>query len=105
MPPPAPVITQTLPASRPPSATLEHPLALVARDDLVEEALLGARVVEVVVDDLVAEKPARDLATLELPGRVAERVREAGHVRRVGVPLEGRPELEPFLDPVQPRRE
>src|SRR5262245_54736339 len=77
MPRPAPVTSQPFPASRPPSATLEHPRALVAGDDLVEEALLRARVVEVVVDDLVAEEPARDVATLELADRVTERVREA----------------------------
>src|SRR5580765_3743367 len=37
-------------------ATLEHPLPLVTRDHLVEQLLLGARVVQVVVDDLVAEQ-------------------------------------------------
>ena len=46
------------------SATLEEPLPFVARDNVVEELLLGAPVVEVVVDDVVAERRARDLAAL-----------------------------------------
>src|SRR5881409_3455087 len=50
MPPAAPVMTATLPSSRPtPSAALEEALALVVRHDLVEQRLLGARVVQVVV--------------------------------------------------------
>ena len=42
------------------SAALEVPHALPVRHVLVEERLLGARVVQVVVDDLVAERLARD---------------------------------------------
>src|SRR5579862_6028022 len=83
-------------------ATLEHPLPLVRRDDLVEEALLGARVVQVVVDDLVAEERARDRSLLERRGRVAQRVREALDVRFIRVALERGPELEPLLDSVEP---
>ena len=47
-------------------ATLEHPLPLVACHGLVEQLLLGARVVEVMVDDLVAEQRARDRGELSL---------------------------------------
>ena len=53
------------------SATLEHPLALVGGHDLVEEPLLRARVVHVVVDDVVAERGARDGAVLQRGDRVA----------------------------------
>src|SRR6266581_5472537 len=51
IPPAAPVITATLPSSRPikpPSAALEEPLALVPGHDLVELRLLRTREVEVV---------------------------------------------------------
>src|SRR5512146_1328250 len=82
-------------------ATFEHPLPLVARHRLVEELLLRARVVQVVVDDVVAEEPARDRAVLEPVDRVAQCVREALDVGLIRVPLEGGPELEPLLDPVE----
>src|SRR3977135_4259463 len=64
MPLAAPVITATLPSSLPTVllSPFEKSLALVAGDDLVEERLLRARVVEVVVHDVVAESVARDLA-------------------------------------------
>src|SRR5436305_15098864 len=74
-------------------ATLEHPLALVARDHLVEQLLLGARVVQVVVDDLVAKKLPRDGAVLELGDRVAQRMWEALRVRLVRVAGDRRREL------------
>src|ERR1051326_6494029 len=83
-------------------ATLEHPLPLVARHGLVEQLLLGARVVEVMVDDLVAEQRARNRALLEARDRLAQRMREALRVGDVRVTLERRPELELVLDPVQP---
>src|SRR5438874_985159 len=82
-------------------ATLEHALALVAGHRLVVELLLGARVVEVVVDHLVAEQLAGDGARLEPPDRLTQRVREALGVGGVGVALEGGPELQLVLDPVQ----
>src|SRR5438270_11727617 len=50
-------------------ATFEHPLPLVARHGLVEEALLGTGVVEVVVDNLVAEQAPRDGAAFEARDR------------------------------------
>src|SRR5947209_8800484 len=83
-------------------ATLEHPLPLIAGHRLVEQPLLGARVVQVVVDDLVAEKLARDRALLEARDRLAQRVREPLRIRGVRVSLERGPELELVLDPVQP---
>src|SRR3954467_3553118 len=81
-------------------ATLEHPLPLVARHRLVEELLLGARVVQVVVDDLVAEELARDRALLEARDRLAHRVREALRVGYVRVALERGAELQLVLDAV-----
>src|SRR5262249_3615416 len=74
----------------PGSATLEHPLALVTGDDLVEEPLLRPCVVEVVVDDLVAEDPVRHRPALERRDRIPERMREAPDVRLVRVALERR---------------
>src|SRR3954464_14498196 len=87
---------------RAPSATLEQPLALVAGDDLVEQPLLRARVVEVVVDDVVAERAPRERSLLERRDRLAQRRREPLRVRLVGVALERRRRLEPLLDPVDP---
>src|SRR5579864_5672352 len=86
-------------------ATLEHPLPLVARDRLVEEPLLRPRVVQVMLDDLVAEQRARDRPALEPLDRVAQRVREALDIGLIRVPLERRSELEALLDAVEPRRE
>src|SRR5262245_38046586 len=86
-------------------ATLEHPLALVAGDDLVEEPLLRARVVQVVVDDLVAERGARHRSRLERGRRLAQARREARDVGLVRVALERRLELEALLDAVQARGE
>src|SRR5262245_12037053 len=59
------------------SAAFEVPLALPVGHVLVEERLLGARIVEVVVDDLVAERRARHRAFLQRRDRVAQGVREA----------------------------
>src|SRR5438874_5900453 len=86
-------------------ATFEESLPFPAGDDLVEEPLLGAAVVQVVLDDLVAERGARDVPLLERRDRLAQRRREALGVRLVGVPLERRRQLELLLDPVQPSRE
>ena len=71
----------------------------------VEQLLLGARVVEVVVDHLVAERRARHRAALERRDRLAQRVREAVGVGLVGVALERRRQLELLLDPVQAGRD
>ena len=74
-------------------ATLEEPLPLVPGHDAVEQVLLGARVVEVVVDHLVAEAP-RAIEPLERRDRLAQGVREAVGVGFVGVALERRRQLE-----------
>src|SRR2546430_16469070 len=71
-------------------ATLEHPLPLVGRHDLVEKPLLRARVVQVVVDNLVAEQRARDSAALEPSDRLAQGAREALNVGFVRVRSEER---------------
>src|SRR5258708_17219216 len=59
MPPAAPVITATLPSSLP---TFKEPFALVCCDHFVEQRLLRSRVVQVVVDHVVAKRGARHLA-------------------------------------------
>src|SRR2546423_11133009 len=82
MPPAAPVITATLPSNL---ATFEKPLALVGRDDLVEQRLLGARVVEVVVDHVFTECGACHLAALEGADRISKRVWKALDVRLVSI--------------------
>src|ERR1700730_1906774 len=83
-------------------ATLEHPLALVGCHDLIEEALLGARVVQIVIDDLVAKQLARHRPGLETSDRLAQRTREALDIGLVRVAFEGRAELELLFDAVQP---
>src|SRR5256885_11792184 len=83
------------------SATLVHPLALVIRHDGIEQPLLRTRVVQVMVDHLVAEQRACDRPAFEPLDRLAEGVREALDVGLVRVALERRPELELLLDPVQ----
>src|SRR5205823_7579772 len=83
-------------------ATLEHPLALVVGHDGVEQLLLGARVVHVMVDHLVAEQRARDRPAFEPIDRLAHRVREPLDVGLVRVALERGPELELLLDSVEP---
>src|SRR5258706_2141103 len=88
-----------------PLATLEHPLPLVARDHLVEQLLLRARVVQVVVDLLVTKQRTRDGAVLELDDCVAQRVRKALRVRLVRIAFERRLQLQLLLDAVEPRRE
>src|SRR5436190_24271795 len=82
-------------------ATLEHPLALVAGDHFVEEPLLDACVVQVVVDHVVAQRGAGHGFALERRDRLTERVGEALRVRLVGIPLEWRRQLELVLDPVE----
>src|SRR5215218_8878900 len=81
--------------------TLEHPLALVAGDGLVEEPLLGARVVEVVIDHVVAERAARERSLRKRRDCVAQRPRESHRVGLVRVAFEPRWRLELALDPVE----
>src|SRR6188472_937128 len=85
------------------SDPLEVPLPFPVRDEAVKEPLLGARVVEVVVDDLVAERAAGHGPALERGDRVAKRRREPRRVGLVSVALEGRRRFEPLLDPMQAR--
>ena len=82
-------------------AAFEVPHALPVGDDLVEEGLLGVRVVQVVVDDLVAERTARHRPDLEREDGFAHRRREALGVRLVRVPLERGWRRELVLDPVK----
>ena len=63
--------------------------------------LLRARVVQVVVDDLVAERLPRHRAVLERGDRLTQRVWETLRVRLVGVAFEWRRQLELVLDPVE----
>src|SRR3954469_2559776 len=80
--------------------TFEEPLALPVGDDGVEELLLDARVVQVVVDDLVSESGARNGTFFQRRGRLAQRRREALRVGLVRVSLDGGRQLEAALDPV-----
>src|SRR5436309_10016330 len=102
MPPPAPVMTATFPSSLP---TLEQPLPLIAGNYLVEQGLLGARVVQVVVDDVVAERLAGHPALLEARDGVTQCVGETLHVRLVGVALELGREGQLLLDAAEARRQ
>src|SRR5262249_9041665 len=129
IPMPAPVISATLPVSRPAmpvtfpraerddrraprsmsaetSDPLEVPDELPVRHDLIDRPLLEAAVMDVVVHDLGAEGLARDLRARELIHRVPQRRRHLGESRvLVGVTRVelGRLELAP--DPVEPRRD
>src|SRR6185503_3737321 len=88
-----------------PSDPLEVPLPFPVRDEAVEEPLLGSRVVEVVVDDLVAERGARHGPRLERGDRVAQGRGEPLRVGLVCVALERRRRLELLLEPVEARRD
>src|SRR5215210_2283828 len=93
------------PREVPGSAALEQPLTLVAGNDLVEEALLRARIIEVVVDDVVAQRRAGDGAVFQRRDRLAQRMREALGVRFVRIALESRRQRRVVLDPVQAGRQ
>src|SRR3954453_4462681 len=80
---------------------LEATEALPVGDGRVEGRELDAGVVEVVRDDLLAERLARDGAGAEQLGGVAEGRRHARLVGEVGVALVGRLELELVVDAVQ----
>src|SRR5262245_53089746 len=83
-------------------ATLEHPFPLVVRDHLVEQELLGSGVVQVVIDDVVAEGGACQGPGLERRDRLTERGREAlGLLGGICVALVGRWERQLALDPVE----
>src|SRR5919198_1334185 len=85
---------------------LEEPLPLVAGHGLVEEPLLGTRVVQVVVDDLVAEGLPGERRALERLDRLPDR---GGNPRQarigVGVPLEHRRRLDASVETVQAGRD
>ena len=51
--------------------SLEQPLPFLARDGLIEQPLFDSRVVQVVIDDLVAECRARHRPLLERVDRLA----------------------------------
>src|ERR1044072_2591796 len=71
-----------------PSDPLEVPLPFPVRDETVKERLLGARVVEVVVDDLVAERAAGHRPGLERGDCVPHRRWEPLRVGLVRVALQ-----------------
>src|SRR4029078_6642442 len=89
----------------PRSDALEIAPSLPVGDVPIEEPLLGARIVDVVVDDLVAERRSRDRPLLERGDPFAHRARKPLCARLVGVPLERRREPELVLDPVEPGRD
>src|SRR3954454_16918644 len=105
IPPAAPGTTHTLPPSRP-SATFEHAAPLVVGDDLVEQALLGPPVVEVVPPDRLTERALGELARLPQLDRLAQRGRARLRLGlRGGVPDERGPGVGAVLDAVEPRGE
>src|SRR6188472_3971002 len=87
------------------SDALEIAPSFPVGDVPIEEPLLGARIVEVVVDDLVAERGPGDRPLLERGDRVSHRAREPLGTRLVGVSLERGREPELVLDPVEARRD
>src|SRR5579864_4261288 len=69
------------------SSALEEAFAFVAGDHLVEERLLGARVVQIVVDDVGTKGGASDRSVLERADRLVQGVWKAldvGFVRVAG---------------------
>src|SRR3954469_20932854 len=84
------------------SQPLEAAEALPIRYRRLERLELDVGVVEVVRDDLVAERVADDVARSEQLGRLAQRGRYARLVGEVGVALERGLELEVAVDAVQP---
>src|SRR5439155_3432333 len=85
---------------------LEEALPLVARHRLVEETLLGPRVVQIVVDHLVAEGLAGYARALELVDRLPERRGDTSQVGvLVRVPFELGRRLQLVVDSVEARSE
>src|SRR5258705_2663939 len=111
MPIPAPVMRAILFLSLPGIQcfsldSLEQADQLPVGDGLVVRLLLEAPVLEVVLDDLRAERLARGLRPLELAERVAQRLRHLGQPRvLVGIALEHRWRRQLLGDPAQPRRD
>src|SRR5450755_4469535 len=85
-------------------ATFEQPLALPARDGLVEQPLLGASVVQVMVDHLVTQGSARHRPGFERGDGLPQRRWKPRRIRLVRVSLERRRQLQPVLEPIEPRR-
>src|SRR5262245_33237606 len=83
-------------------ATLVQPLALPARHDPIEDCLLRAGVVQIVIDDVVAERGASHCPALQSGDRLPQRRREPIGRRLVRVPLERRRKLQRLLDPMKP---
>src|SRR5919198_3540893 len=82
--------------------TLEKSLPLVAGHRLIEQPLFSSGVVEVVVDDLVAERRPCHGRALELVDRLAQRRGNASEALVcVRVALEHRRRLAPVLDSLQ----
>src|SRR5947208_11923553 len=84
-------------------ATFEQPLSFVTGYGLVEQPLLDAAVVEVVLDDLRAESVACNRSRSERIDRLPERRWEPLRPRLVRVPFERRRQLEPLVEPMQAR--
>ena len=82
------------------SATLVQPRSLPIGDHAVEQLLFRARVVQVVIDDVVAERIPCDRAALESSNRLPHRRREPLDRRLVRVALERRWQLQLVLDAV-----
>src|ERR671923_2158481 len=87
-------------------ASLEEPLSFVAGDRLVKEPLFRPRVIQIVVDDVVAEGLTCHRTALELLDRLSKR---RGYPRqalvRISVPLEHWRGLDRVLEPVQACRD
>src|SRR3954471_6009097 len=88
-----------------PSEPLETTDPLPIGDRRIEGLELDARVVQVVLDDRVAEGLLRHGRVGEQLGGVAEVRWNAWGIGAVGVALEDRLELELVLDAVQPARD
>ena len=74
---------------RPSSRALEEARDLPGRHGLVELALLGAREVEVVLEDLLAEGGTQHLAGLGRLDRLAQRARHLRDIAsRIGLSLD-----------------
>src|SRR5918997_4333826 len=85
---------------RPELQPLESAVALPVGDRRLEGRELHAGVVGVVLDALLAERLARDVAADEQVPRVAQGPRHARPVRDVGVAGDRRLEIEPGVDAV-----
>src|SRR5436190_3202461 len=82
-------------------ATFEQPLSFVTGYGLVEQPLLDAAVVEVVLGDLDTECIPRHRARIQGVDRLSKRRGKPRRPRLVRVPFERRRQLEPLIEPVQ----